>query len=546
MAADESSPIAAVEYRVDHGPWLQAAPVDGSFGDSTAERYTFTADDLDDRWHTVDVKATTKAGYTTPPEDHATALFCVDTVPPTISITPLSPDPSADSTPSLSGTAEDSTSPIAAVEYRVDGGQWFAALAADGSFDSPGEAHSFTTFVLADGWHTVQARATDAAGNVSTPAADTFAVDTTAPTLAPDPLAFYFSTSTVTVQGAAADAFSQVAAVEWSMDGGPWTETVSLDGAFDELAEEYTLIATGLGDGTHAVDLRAADVLGNVTAASKYLSTSFVVDTAAPGVLLAPLGSNPVGDSTPGFSGSASDATGPVVLVQYRLDGSHWIVAAAADGAFDEPSEDITFTTLELSDGAHFVELMAVDAAGNMSALAGQSFTIDTASPSVSVDAIPDSLGQLPSVGGTASDAPPGQIAKVQVAIVRVSDGACWDGSAWVHGRRWLDALGTTIWSWPVPALEDGQSYSISSVSADTAGNLSGEAVDSFTVVPTASGGQDLPPSLDPPAPDVPGGETASESRFSRWWWLVALGLAVSGLTAVALLLKGRKGRLPS
>ncbi len=146
-AAGDTSPIAGVEYRVDHGPWLQAVPVDGAFGDSTAEAYTFTTDDLDDGWHAVDIKATTKAGYTTPPEDYATALFCVDTVPPTISITPLSPDPSADSTPSLSGTAEDSTSPIAAVEYRVDGGQWFAALAADGSFDSPCEAHSFTTFV---------------------------------------------------------------------------------------------------------------------------------------------------------------------------------------------------------------------------------------------------------------------------------------------------------------------------------------------------------------------------------------------------------------
>jgi len=545
-AAHENSPIASVEYRIDNGPWLAAVSVDGAFGDSTPAPYAFTVEDLDDGWHVVDVKATTKAGYPTAPEDYATAHFCVDTVPPTISITPLSPDPSADNTPALAGTAEDSTSPIAAVEYRVDGGEWLAALAADGGFDSSGEAYSFTTFVLADGWHTVQARAADAAGNVSAPAADSFTIDTTAPTLVLDPLVFYFSTSTVIIQGVAADAFSQVAAVEWSVDGGPWTATIAFDGAFDELAEEYTLTATGLGDGTHAVDLRAADVLSNVSVAANYLSASFVVDTTAPGVLLIPLGSEPVGDSTPGFSGSASDATGPVVLVQYKLDGGHWIAATAADGAFDEPSEDITFTTVELSDGAHLVELMAVDAAGNMSALAGQSFSIDTASPTVSIDAIPDSLVQLPSVGGAASDTPPGQIAKVQVAIVRVSDGACWDGSAWVRGRRWLDVLGTTIWSCPLPALEDGQSYSISAVSADTAGNLSGEAVDSFTVVSTISGGEDLPPSLDPPAPEIPGGETASESRFSPWWWLAASGLAVSAVAAIALLLKARKGHLPS
>lgn len=540
-ATHENRPIMSVEFRVDDGPWLEAMAVDEPLGDSITEQFAFTTESLADGWHTVDVKATT--GDTTSPEDYATAIFYVDTVPPTISIAPLSPDPSADNTPTLTGVAQDSTSPIEAVEYRVDGGEWSAALAIDGSFDSPGEDFSFTTAALADGSHTVQARAADAAGNISAPAADTFAIDTTAPTLALEPPPGYINTATIVLHGTAADAISPVVSVEYSADGGQWTAAAASDGAFDELTEDYTLTIIGLGDGSHAVDLRAADALGNVTATGKYLSTSFVVDTTAPVLILVPLGGEPVSDSTPGFSGSASDATSPIVLVQYRLDGGHWIAATAADGAFDEPGEDIIFTTAELGDGTHSVDLMATDAAGNVSALAGQSFTVDTAPPSVSIDAIPDSVGQLAVIGGTASDVPPGQIEKVQVSIGRKSDGTYWDGSTWVYGARWLEALGTAIWSCPVPVLEEGQSYSVSAVSVDTAGNLSGEAVESFTVVTTTPGGDDPPASPDPPVPD---GETSSQARFSPWWWLLASGLAVSALIAIALLMRARKGRIPT
>jgi len=549
-AAHENSPVASVEYRVDDGPWLPAAPVDGAFGGSAVEPYTFIAGDLDDGWHQADVKATTKAGYTTAADDYAVAVFCVDTVPPMISIVPLSPDASADNTPTVTGSAQDSTSHIAAVEFRLDGAQWSVAAAVDGAFDSLSEGYSFTTAALADGPHTVQARARDAAGNVSAPVADTFAIDTTAPSLALEPLPAYIGASNVILHGTAADAGSLAAAVEGSLDGGQWTAASSPDGAFDEPVEEFAVAFSGLSDGSHTVELRSADVLGNSTAAAGYLSASFVTDTTAPSVLLLPAGSSVTSDSTPGFSGSASDATSPIVLVQYELDGGHWIAAAAADGLFDEPDEDIIFTVTELSDGAHSVELMATDAAGNVSALTGQSFTVDTAPPSVTIEDVPDLVGLLSAVSGTASDAPPGQIARVQVAIGRGSDRACWDGSAWVQAERWLDGQGTDTWICALPALDDGQAYQIRAVSVDTAGNLSREAVERFTAATVTPDGDAPPSTPDPPAapegPDVPGGETPSRSPFFPWWWLLATGLAISGLTAIALLTRARKGRSAS
>ncbi|HJX69854.1 MAG TPA: hypothetical protein VJ441_02050, partial [Dehalococcoidia bacterium] len=73
-----TSPIASVEYRVDGGSWNLATAVNSPFGDSTTEPYTFTTGVLTDGLHTVEVKATSKAGYTTQPADYARKTFTVE------------------------------------------------------------------------------------------------------------------------------------------------------------------------------------------------------------------------------------------------------------------------------------------------------------------------------------------------------------------------------------------------------------------------------------------------------------------------------------
>jgi len=108
-----------------------------------------------------------------------------DTTAPSVVITALTPDPTSNSTPTLTGTATDTESNISSVEYKVDAGSWTAATASDGAFDSLSEGYTFTTAALADGAHTVYVRATDAASN-TTAEAD-YASDgfTVAPTGAP-------------------------------------------------------------------------------------------------------------------------------------------------------------------------------------------------------------------------------------------------------------------------------------------------------------------------------------------------------------------------
>jgi len=111
------------------------------------------------------------------------SVAIADTTPPTVIITPLSPDPTENSTPTFTGSASDESN-IVAVEYRVDDGDWTAATASDGAFDSPDEDYTFTTASLAEGEHTVYVRATDSAGNTTAEvdyASDSFTVQTAPP-----------------------------------------------------------------------------------------------------------------------------------------------------------------------------------------------------------------------------------------------------------------------------------------------------------------------------------------------------------------------------
>jgi len=111
------------------------------------------------------------------------SVAIADTTPPVVTITPLSPDPTENTTPTLTGTATDESN-ISSVEYKVDDGSWTAATASDGAFDSPAEDYTFTTAALSEAEHTVYVRATDSASNTTAEvdyASDSFTVQTAPP-----------------------------------------------------------------------------------------------------------------------------------------------------------------------------------------------------------------------------------------------------------------------------------------------------------------------------------------------------------------------------
>ena len=68
--------------------------------------------------------------------------------------------------PYVSGRARDDQSPIAAMEYSIDGGDWQILAAADGICDDVVESFTVKLPSLASGPHAVAVRAWDSADNV--------------------------------------------------------------------------------------------------------------------------------------------------------------------------------------------------------------------------------------------------------------------------------------------------------------------------------------------------------------------------------------------
>jgi hypothetical protein len=110
--------------------------------------------------------------------------FRVDITAPGITLTPLSPDPTTDTTPTFTGTVSDSFTPIQSVQYQVNAtsGTWQNCIATDGNFDTLIEPFSCTiTPGLSATIHFLYLRASDTLGNTTQSGSetiDTFTVTT--------------------------------------------------------------------------------------------------------------------------------------------------------------------------------------------------------------------------------------------------------------------------------------------------------------------------------------------------------------------------------
>ncbi len=214
----------------------------------------------------------------------ATRNLFVDKVPgpPVTSITTQPANPSANTTPTFGFGSSETPSTF---ECRIDGAGWSAC-------PSP---HTVVS-PLGDGSHTLEVRASDAAGNQdATPASYTWVVDATAPTgalTAPAPLAAVSGT-TVVVTSDSADGGSGVqnALFEVLVEG-VWQAL----GAPDATAPySATWDTTGLADGDHDLRVTTSDNAGNSTVSAV---RTVIVDNSLP-VLSASVSHNPVNLTTP-------------------------------------------------------------------------------------------------------------------------------------------------------------------------------------------------------------------------------------------------------
>jgi Ca2+-binding RTX toxin-like protein len=328
----------------------------------------FTTVALGDGAHTFDVRAKDPAGNID--ASPASRSFTVDTTPPDTSITagPAGGSTTTSNTPTFSFTSPDAT---ATFECRVDAGAF-------ASCTSPR-----TTAALSDGPHTFDVRAKDPVGNTDpSPASRSFTVDTTAPdTSITGGPANGSSTNdnTPTFSFTSPDA---TATFECRVDAGAYVPATS------------PFTAAALGDGSHTVDCRAKDPVGNIDPSPA--SRSFTVDTSVPDTSISagPANGSTITDNTPTFSFTATEAG---ATFECRVDAAAFAACASA------------FTTATLPDGAHAFDVRSKDAAGNIDASpASRSFTVDATPPDTSITAGPAGGSTInystPTFGFTSTD----------------------------------------------------------------------------------------------------------------------------------------------
>jgi Tol biopolymer transport system component len=150
-----------------------------------------------------------------------------------------------------------------------------------------------------------------------------------------------------------ASAAGDVASFECSVD----------NGAFSVCAGS-TITTAPLADGAHNVRVRAVDTSAN---RGTPVTAAFTVDTAGPSTQIdsAPPATVTSNTATVGFSSPAADTAS----FQCSVDGTAFAPCSSP------------FTTPALADGAHTVDVRALDDLGNVGSSQRASFTVDTPDP---------------------------------------------------------------------------------------------------------------------------------------------------------------------
>ncbi len=172
-ATIEQGSIATIEYTTDNTNWVTTTS-DGSFN-SKDEHFTFTTPRLSEGIYTIKVRAKSAAGITTSDDSYASQTITIATTPPDITLSTITPNPTKNQTPKLSGTTSAKLAPISKVEVSIDSGvSWQAAK-------RTGNSYNVTLEKLEDGNYQIRSRAIDSAGNIGYSTIETLIIDTIPP-----------------------------------------------------------------------------------------------------------------------------------------------------------------------------------------------------------------------------------------------------------------------------------------------------------------------------------------------------------------------------
>jgi hypothetical protein len=333
------------------GPLTFEMQLDG--GGFSAADGPQTYSGLSEGSHTFQVRAIDAAGHVD--ETPASFTWVVDTIAPTTLLAGTPQAIAASATASFSFNGDDADgSGVVGFEARLDGGGFSAAVS------------GLSLSGLAEGAHTFEVRALDAAGNPDgSPETYTWTVDTIAPDTAilgtPDnptdgaSATFIFSGDAGT--GTAIDHFL------YRMDNGALVSTTDPTASFANLT-----------DGEHSFEVFAVDAAGNVDATAA--AYTFVVDTTQPGTDITGTPALNSADASATFTFTGQDAAGSGV--------DHFMVSIDGEAPVSTPNGVVTYPGLP--DGTHSFTVYAVDAAGNADTLpSSYTWTVDTLAPETTI-----------------------------------------------------------------------------------------------------------------------------------------------------------------
>jgi hypothetical protein len=308
----------------------------------------FNFTDLPDGDHNLRVRAVASGVGNVDPTP-AQTNFSIDTVAPSASIDDGPPDPSNDTTPEFDLSSNEANVDF---ECKLDGG----------AFTPCAENHEITP-ALEDDVHTLEVKAIDPAGNDSTTDSFTWRSDATDPHTdiesAPsdptsDPDAAFDFTS------------NELGGFECRLDS-------TAPGDFDPCAAHTEF--EDLAPGEHTLDVRSADLAGNVDESPA--SYEWTIDSTSAETSIDSTPSNPSSNVNPDFEFSSNE----LGTFECRLDSG------------DE--EDFAPCTSPhqlagLAEGEHTFEVRAIDSGGNVDPTpASHTWLIDLTAPETGIDSTP-------------------------------------------------------------------------------------------------------------------------------------------------------------
>ncbi len=301
----------------------------------------------------------------------------LDLIPPMIVVQSVSPGSLVRSEVTFTGDVTDVGTGVASLVAVVDGGVSVAV-----PFGPAGNFTYTTDLPLdgsADGGHRVQFIAVDGAGNVGRTAAESFTLDTQAPTLTiTSPAPGLTTASNITVTGHVADALSGIASLQAQVDGGA-SVIVPVDPT-GNFSYTTTLKLDGSADGGHQMQFVAVDGAGNVGHSAV---ETFTLDTKAPMLTIT--------SPTPGLATATNiTITGQITNVPSGIASLQALVDGGSPVAVPfSPAGNFSYTTaLPLdgsADGGHRVQFIAVDKAGDVGRSAVETFTVNTQAPTLTI-----------------------------------------------------------------------------------------------------------------------------------------------------------------